>query len=280
MNHLYSNVSGNIRKVALSVGAVVAALAFAFTHASMSKAAERGPSSSASKAKTSDHHTTRNVLLVHGAWADGSSWSKVIPRLENDGLQVTAVQIPLTAVSDDVATVARAIALVDGPVVLVGHSYGGAVITEAGNDARVSALVYVAAFAPDQGESLGSLLASVPPSPLLSVTTTDASGFVKITPAGIADDFAQDVSAEEKVILTATQGPLASAAFGTPITTPAWRNKPSWFVVATEDRAIPPQLEHTMASRMGAHTTTLRSSHVPMLSHPEQVAEVIEQAAE
>jgi len=220
------------------------------------------------------------VILVHGAWADGSSWSKVIPHLASRGHHVTAVQLPLSSVANDVATVARAIALESGPVVLVGHSYGGAVITEAGNDPKVSALVYVAAFAPDAGESVGSLLATVPSSPLLAESKPDAAGFIKITPKGIAEDFAQDVSPKEKLLLTATQGPLAGAALGTTITNPAWKGKATWYIVATEDRAIPPALETRMASRIGAHTTSLRSSHVPMLSHPDDVARVIEEASE
>jgi pimeloyl-ACP methyl ester carboxylesterase len=276
MNTQCSNGNGRKRAAAL-VGAVIAMAACAPAAESVSMAVDPQQSSSGLKA---DSATIQNIVLVHGAWADGSCWSNVIPRLASDGFQVTAVQLPLTSVSDDVATVQRALALQDGPVVLVGHSYGGAVITEAGNDPKVSALVYVAGWAPDQGESLGSLLGSVPPPPLLSAMTTDASGFVKITPSGIADAFAQDVRSEEKVLLTATQGPLARASFGTAITTPAWRSKPSWYIVASEDRAIPPQLEQMMASRMGAHTTTLHSSHVPMISHPAKVSEVIEQAAE
>jgi len=261
----------------LFASAIALAASCAAMAAPTSDQGEQGQTSAAITAKASSHKVP-NVILVHGAWANGSSWSKVISRLVDDGLQVTAVHLPLTSVSDDVATVARALALETGPVVLVGHSYGGAVITEAGNDPKVAALVYVAAFAPDAGESLGSLLATVPPSPLLSATTTDASGFIKITPQGIAQDFAQDVSPREQVILTATQGPLAGQAFGTTIATPAWRSKPNWYIVAKEDRAIPPALEMTMASRMNAHVTSLHSSHVAMISHPEEVSQVIEEA--
>jgi pimeloyl-ACP methyl ester carboxylesterase len=220
----------------------------------------------------------KNVVLVHGAWADGSSWSKVIPLLEAEDLRVTAVQLPLTALADDVAAVKRAIALQDEPLVLVGHSYGGAVITESGNDPKVAALVYVAAFAPDAGESMGSLLASVPQSPLLAEAKPDESGFVKLTPKGVSEDFAQDLSAIEKRLLIATQGPLAGQSFGATITNPAWKGRSSWFVLATEDRSIPPALQKTMSTKIGAKTTQVASSHVAMLSHPDLVARIILEA--
>jgi len=224
--------------------------------------------------------TKANVVLVHGAWADGSSWSKVIPLLQAKGLHVVAVQNPLTSLADDVATTKRAIALQDGPVVLVGHSYGGAVITEAGNDPKVVGLVFVAAFAPGEGESVGSISAPYPPAPLGSELRPDAQGFLSITPKGIAEDFAQDLSDSEKQILTATQGPTNAAAFGATITTAAWKTKPSWFVIAANDRAIPPELEKAEAARLKATSITLPSSHLAMLSHPKEVADIIAQAAE
>ena len=152
---------------------------------------------------------SKNIVLVHGAWADGSSWSEVIPKLAAKGLNVTAVQLSLTSLADDAATVKRAIALEDGPVLLVGHSYGGAVITEAGGDPKATGLVYVAAFAPDAGESAGALLATVPPAPLATEGRPDADGFVKLTKAGIYDDFAQDLSDVEKAILFAAQAPTS-----------------------------------------------------------------------
>lgn len=214
----------------------------------------------------------KNVVLVHGAWADGSSWAKVIPKLEAEGLHVTAVQLPLTSLADDVATLERAIALEDGPLLLVGHSYGGAVITEGGNDPKVAGLVYVAAFAPDRGESLGSLLASVPPSPLLAETKADASGFIRLTPKGMLEDFAQDLPEVEKRDLLATQGPLAGKSFDAQVTTPAWRAKRSWFVIATNDRAIPPALQVKLAAKMNADTISVEASHVVLLSKPEKVA--------
>lgn len=223
--------------------------------------------------------TVKNVVLVHGAWADGSSWSKVIPLLEAKGLHVVAVQNPLTSLADDVAATKRAIALQDGRVILVGHSYGGAVITEAGNDPKVAGLVYVAAFAPGDGESVASISKPYPPAPLGGELRPDAQGFLSVTPKGIAEDFAQDLSANEKQILTATQGPTNAAAFGATITTAAWKTKPSWFVIAGNDRAIPPELEKAEATTMKATSITVSSSHVAMLSHPKEVAELIEQAA-
>jgi pimeloyl-ACP methyl ester carboxylesterase len=221
----------------------------------------------------------RNVVLVHGAWADGSSWAKVIPLLQAKGLHVVAVQIPLSSLAEDVAATKRAIALQDGPVVLVGHSYGGAVITEAGNDPKVVGLVYVAAFAPADGESVASLGKPYPPPPVANELRPDAAGFLSVTPKGIAEDFAQDLTDQEKAVVAATQGPTAGAAFGATITTAAWKTKPSWFVIAANDRAIPPALEKAEAARMKATTITVPSSHVAMLSHPKEVATLIEQAA-
>jgi pimeloyl-ACP methyl ester carboxylesterase len=222
---------------------------------------------------------SKNIVLVHGAWADGSSWSEVIPKLAAKGLSVTAVQLPLTSLADDAATVKRAIALEDGPVLLVGHSYGGAVITEAGGDPKVTGLVYVAAFAPDAGESAGALLATVPPTPLATEGRPDAAGFVKLTKTGVFDDFAQDLSDVEKAILFAAQAPTSVKSLGGNVSTPAWKSKPSWYIVATNDRAIPPALEATMAKRMGAETISIAASHVVMLSHPDEVTDFIIRAA-
>ncbi len=216
----------------------------------------------------------KNVILVHGAWADGSSWSKVIPLLEAKGLHVVAVQIPLSSFADDVAATQRAIALEDGPVLLVGHSYGGAVITEAGNDPKVQGLVYVSAVAPDVGESALGLIASVP-TPIESELRPDQSGFLKLTSKGVAEDFAQDLSPGEIAILNATQGPINVAAMKSPVTMPAWKSKPSWYIIAAHDRAISPVLEASQAMRIHATTTTVPSSHVIMLARPARVAAVI-----
>jgi pimeloyl-ACP methyl ester carboxylesterase len=222
---------------------------------------------------------TKNVILVHGAWSDGSSWSKVIPLLERKGFHVTAVQLPLTSVADDVATVNRAIELDPGPLLLVGHSYAGVVITEAGNDPKVSGLVYISAFAPDAGQSVSTLNALVPITPITGAIKL-SSGFLSITAEGISADFAQDLADTEKQILAVTQGPIAEVAFGTPATAPAWRTKPSWYMIASEDRVISPTLEAMMARTIGAQTTTVHSSHVIMLSRPEAVADFITHAAQ
>ncbi len=222
---------------------------------------------------------TKNIILVHGAWADGSSWSKLIPLLLAKGYNVTAVQLPLTSLADDAATVKRAIALESGPVLLVGHSYGGAVITEAGNDPKVVGLVYVAAFAPDAGQSAGALNASVAPSPMAAEVRPDAEGFLKLSKAGVYEDFAQDVTAGEKAQLFAAQAPTNVKSLSGNISTPAWRSKPSWYIVSSEDRAILPALETSMAKTIKASTVTIKASHVVMLSHPGEVATVIERAS-
>lgn len=227
-------------------------------------------------AQSSGSHKVTNVLLVHGAWADGSSWSKVIPLLEAKGLKVTAVQLPLTSLADDVATVKRAFALEDGPFLLVGHSYGGSVITEAGNDPRVAGLVFVAAFAPDKGQSTLDLITANPTPVGTELRPTE--GFFKLSAKGVFEDFAPDLPEMERKVLFATQGPIAGAALGVPITAPAWRSKPTWFVIAGNDRMISPKLEESEAQEMKAKSITISSSHVVMVSHPVDVANFIERA--
>jgi len=220
-----------------------------------------------------------NIVLIHGAWADGSSWSKVIPLLESKGFHLVAVQMPLTSLADDVAAVQRAIALVDGPLLLVAHSYGGVVMTQAGNDPKVAGLVYVAAFAPQEGQSAFDL-ANANPTPVLPELRLDQFGFLKITPKGIREDFAQDLSDSEQTVLTVTQGPTAGgASLSAPVSTAAWRNKPCWFAIANHDRVIAPTLQATLAEQMNATSITLQSSHVAMLSHPSEVASLIRRAA-
>jgi pimeloyl-ACP methyl ester carboxylesterase len=220
-----------------------------------------------------------SVILVHGAWADGSSWSKVIPLLQTRGLRVTAVQLPLNSLDADVATVKRAIALEDGPTVLVGHSYGGVVITEAGNDPKVVGLVYIAAFAPDAGQSAGALGASVEPARLGAEIRTDKEGFLKLTESGVKNDFAQDLTPTEKNVLHAAQGPTAGVALGGNVSVAAWKTHPSWYLVATADRAIQPALQRAMANTIRAKTIEVASSHVAMLSHPQETARLIVEAA-
>jgi pimeloyl-ACP methyl ester carboxylesterase len=220
-----------------------------------------------------------NVVLVHGAWADGSSWSKVVPLLEQKGLHVVCVQTPLTSFADDVAATKRIIDAQDGPVLLVGHSYGGAVITEAGNDPKVVGLVYVAAFAPDKGESSGSLGKPYGATPGVTEMRPLGDGFLVLTPKGIMEDFAPDLTVAEKDILLATQTPTQGAALGTEVSRAAWRTKPSWFVIASNDRMISPEQERVTAKRMNAKTLTLPTSHVPMLSQPKDVADFIVHAS-
>jgi pimeloyl-ACP methyl ester carboxylesterase len=221
----------------------------------------------------------KNIVLVHGAWADGSCWSRVIALLEAKSFHVVAVQNPLTSLADDVAATKRIIALQDGPVILVGHSYAGVVITEAGNDPKVVGLVYVAAFAPGDGESINSVSKPYLPAPLGSELRPDAQGFLTATPKGIAEDMAQDLPEGEQQILTATQGQTAAAVFGATVTTAAWKSKPSWALIAGNDRSIPPELEKDEAAAIKATSITVPCNHLAMLSHPREVAELIEQAA-
>jgi pimeloyl-ACP methyl ester carboxylesterase len=221
-----------------------------------------------------------NIVLVHGAWADGSSWDKVIPLLEKKGFHVTAVHLPFTTLADDATTVKRALALQDGPVLLVGHSYGGVVITQAGNDPKVAGLVYIAAFAPNVGQSAGDVNTQYPPTPGDKEFRPDANGFIKLTDAGIAEDFAQDLPAAEAKLLAATQGQISGPnELGAKVTTAAWSDKPCFYIVADRDRMIAPELEEKFAEQMHAQTIHISSSHVAMLSHPVQVADFIASAA-
>ena len=221
----------------------------------------------------------KNIVLVHGAWADGSSWAKIVPLLEERGLHVVAVQNPLSGLADDVAATKRIIDAQDGPVVLVGHSYGGAVISEAGNNPKVARLVFVAAFGPDTGESLGTTAKDFAPAPVGPEVRPIEDNFLVLTKKGVTEDFAQDLSAAEQQVLFAAQGPTAGAAFGATISDAAWRHKPSFYVVAEHDRMINPDYERFAAKRMGARTLALPTSHVPMLSRPKEVAKFIAEAA-
>ncbi len=223
--------------------------------------------------------TVSNVILVHGAWADGSSWAKIIPLLTAKGMAVTAVQLPLTSFEADVATVSRAIALAQGEVVLVGHSYAGAVIGQAGNDPKVARLVYIDAFAPDAGESAGSLFAQFEAAPLNDEIRPDAEGFLSLTPKGIATLFAQDLDPGEQAVVHATQGPINGAALGGALTQAAWRTRPTFYLIGTDDLAILRVEQERMAERMNATIRHVASSHVPMLSHPQIVTDFILQAA-
>ncbi len=216
-----------------------------------------------------------SVVIVHGAFADGSDWAKVIPLLQAKGVKVTAVQNPLTSLADDVAATHRAIAAQPGKVVLVGHSWGGTVITEAGQHDKVASLVYVAAFAPDAGKSTKETGEGYPSSPGSKRFVADAAGFLSLPEAAMREDFAQDVPAAHAAVMTATQGPIQANAFGDKVAVAAWKTKPSWFIVSARDRMIDPGLLRAMAKKIGAKTTDLPSSHVPQQSRPAEVAAVI-----
>jgi pimeloyl-ACP methyl ester carboxylesterase len=219
------------------------------------------------------------VVLVHGAFADGSCWAKVIPLLTKRGLKALAVQNPLSSLADDVVATHRVVDMQKGPVLMVGHSWGGAVITEAGNHPKVKGLVYVAAGAPDSGQSFDAWWKPYKPAPGAAEIRPYGEGYVALTQEGVRKHFVQDIPTDEADIVYATQGPLAVKCFGDTISTAAWRSKPSWYIVAANDETIPPDVERDSASRMGAKTLVLQSSHVPMLSQPEAVAEFIASAA-
>ena len=222
---------------------------------------------------------TPTVVLVHGAWANASSWSKVIPLLQAKGLNVVAAQNPLSSPTDDVAATTRIVNAQDGPVLLVGHSYGGYVITEVGNNPKVVGMVYVAAFGPDTGETLTTTAAVFAPAPVVTELHPIADNYLLLTPQGVTEDFAQDLTDAEKKILVVTQAPTSASIFGTPITKAAWLTKPSWYSVSANDRTINPDYERFAAKRMNATTIEVPSSHVAMLAQPEAIANLIIQAA-
>jgi pimeloyl-ACP methyl ester carboxylesterase len=215
-----------------------------------------------------------NIVLVHGVWADGSSWNKVIPILENAGHRVIAVQLPLNSLADDVATVKRAIDLVGGPVTLVGHSYGGFVITNAGyNNQNVTGLVYVSAFGPDEGESTANFVdvAKLPPGLLVF----DSGGFAYINPEMFHQAFVQDANATEAQIMAVVQKPAHQSILTAPSGPPAWKQLPTWFEVSESDRIIPPDAQRQFAQRMNATTISLNSSHASLVTHPDEIAQLI-----
>jgi len=224
--------------------------------------------------------TNPAVVLVHGAFADGSSWARVIPILERDGYTVIAVQNPLTSLADDVVTTKRVIDAQKGPVVVVGHSYGGAVITAAAaGNPNVKALVYVAAFAPEANEVLAAPSANFAPPALNSALVADAAGFLYVDRAKFRDALCKDVPAAAARVAAATQKPVNGAVFTAVVRGAAWKTIPTWYIVASEDQAINPELERFYAKRIGARTAEIKSSHVPFLSHPKEVVKVIEAAA-
>jgi pimeloyl-ACP methyl ester carboxylesterase len=222
-----------------------------------------------------------NVMLIHGAWADGSCWSKVILLLQAKGITVTAAQIPLTSLTDDIAVTKRLLSLSHEPTVLVGHSYGGAVITgAAANESQVKSLVYITAFGLDQGESLDSLSKQGPPPPGAAAVSPDEFGYLWIDRAKFHATFAADVTNDEASIMAAVQRPLSVAAFTEKEGEPAWKKLPSWYLVCTNDHMIPPPAQEFMAKRMKATQRSVASSHAPFISHPQHVADIILEAVE
>jgi pimeloyl-ACP methyl ester carboxylesterase len=246
--------------------------AFAIATLAITAAADSSADSSAPAA-------VKNIVLVHGAFADGSSWSKVIPLLEAKGFHVTAVQNPVTSLADDVAMTKRVIALQDGPVILVGHSWGGAVITQAGDDPKVAGLVYVAAYAPDKGESANDASAPFGRTPGQQQIRAEESHFAYMTEEGILEDFAQGLPMQERRAVLATQGLDYGPAFDDKLTVAAWRDKPSSYVISSKDRMLSPAMEAAAAAKMKAAATTLPTCHLAMLEQPDEVARVIEEAA-
>ena len=221
-----------------------------------------------------------NIVLVHGAWADGSSWSDVIERLQADGYEVTAPQLSETSLADDVAKVRRILTRQDGPTVLAGHSYGGQVITALGTDApNVAALVYIAAFGLDEGESIGALLQQGPPTPAVANVDVDSEGFAWIPEDDFLNHFAADIDPAKAKVMYAVQQPLSMSTFEDVMGTPAWKSLPSWYLVAQNDEAVPPDAERQFAERMGAETTEVASGHCAMVSHPAETHELIVTAA-
>ena len=247
---------------------LIASLAVASIHG---VGAAQSPSAAASG-------PVRNIVLVHGAFADGSSYAKVIPLLTAKGYRVTAVQNPLSSLAADVETTRRAIAMQDGPVILVGHSWGGMVISEAGNDPKVVGLVYIAAIVPTDGQAAGDVLKPYPPTSGLGRMKPDASGYLSLTRQGIEEDFVPDLPPAERALVFATQGPWNYTALAEKVMNPAWKTRPSWFI-AVDDRILPPDYELAIARQIKAKTTRLPSGHVPMLSRPREVANVILDAA-
>ncbi|HEY3617533.1 MAG TPA: alpha/beta hydrolase [Candidatus Sulfotelmatobacter sp.] len=230
-------------------------------------------------AQTKSTTVVRNIVLVHGGFVDGSGWEGVYNVLRKDGYTVTIVQNPTISLADDVAVTKRAIAAQNGPVILVGHSYGGAVITEAGNDPRVAGLVYIAAFALDKGESVSSLIKDPPPGAPVPPILPPVDGFLLLDKAKFPASFAGDVSLEEAEFMADSQVPWGVNALGGTISEAAWKAKPSWYLLTTEDRMLPPDAQRLMSKRAGATVVEVKSSHAVYVSQPEAVAHLIEKAA-
>src|SRR6266478_4519376 len=254
-----------LRVLTILTAALTAGLAVPIAHAQTT-----APANATNKAS--------NVVLVHGAWADGSSWAEVIPYLQAAGLKVTAVQNPLTSLEDSVAATRRALALQDGPTVLVAHSWGGTVISETGIDPKVTALVYVAARAPDAAEDFVALSAKFPTG-AVRAGVQEHDGFTRLSEDSFLKYFANGVEPKAAKVLYAVQEPAATALFGGRTTAAAWHSKPSWYAVSKLDQTINPDLERFLAKRMNATTVELEAGHLSLVSHPKEIADLILAAA-
>jgi pimeloyl-ACP methyl ester carboxylesterase len=219
-----------------------------------------------------------NIVLVHGAFADGSGWLRLYKLLKAEGYKVSVVGNPNTGLDDDAAATKRVLDRQDGPCILVGHSYGGAIITAAGNHPKVAGLVYVSAFAPDKGDTLGALLSVYPPDPLTGIDAPE-DGFVWYNLAKYHSGFCADIPEDEAAFMADAQVPVAASAFGYVFGEPAWRSKSTWYIVASEDHTIQPALEHFMGQRTGGKVSEIKGSHLIFISHPDKVAAVVEEAA-
>lgn len=222
----------------------------------------------------------KNIVLVHGAYADGFSWNKVIPQLHEKGYNVTAVHLPLSSLKEDVAATQRIIARMKGPVLLVGHSWAGMVITEAGNDPKVEGLLYISALIPNDGQAVVDVVKGYPDAPGGAETQEDASGYLYLSEKGINEDFVPDLSPVDRLNVYATQGPWAKKALSDKVSKAAWKTKPSWVIIDKQDRMVNPSLQRDQAKRIKATTLELNSGHVSILSHPKEVAAFITEAAQ
>lgn len=248
--------------------------------ASVASAAALGLLAGAGAAHAAPAGAVKDVVLVHGGFVDGSGWEGVYDILTKDGYKVTIVQNPTTSLADDVAATRRAIEAQDGPTILVGHSYGGVVITESGNDPKVKGLVYIAAFAPDQGESVASLIANPPPGAPVPPILPPKDGYLLLDRAKFAAAFAADVKPAQAAFMADSQVPWGVAALQGQVTTPAWKSRPSWYLVTTDDHMIPAPAQRQMAGRAGASVVETAASHAVYVSKPQVVADLIEQAAQ